>query len=231
VDNGKVNASTNGIGCVLEQGGVIFHQPMESHAHVSDKKAPDNMLVIAFTAEGKKMNFFKGKTFKLDKTAKTLLTLFMEEFKQSVGKLPDDYNDRTPIDFSNAPFGTAQLLQCYLTEFLIKLARLNNAGTLLSSKNIREQSANSACTIIIEHMKRNVNKNLTLKELCDLFWWESEYTTTKRSQHHAVMSVFKCNTKDGANFIPFDFLTLICQVSHIIEIKTLIVGKRVLLTI
>ncbi len=170
VDNGKVNAITNGVGCVLEQGQVIFHQPMESHAHVSDKKVSNNMLVITFTAEGKKMKFFKGKTFTLDKTAKTLLSLFMEEFKESVGKIPDDYNNRTPIDFSASPFGTAQLLQCYFTEFLIKLTRLDNAGTLLSSKDAREISSNSACTIIIEYMKRNVNKNLTLNELCDLFF-------------------------------------------------------------
>ena len=170
VDNGKVNAITNGVGCVLEQGQVIFHQPMESHAHVSDKKVSNNMLVITFTAEGKKMKFFKGKTFTLDKTAKTLLSLFMEEFKESVGKIPDDYNDRNPIDFDSSPFGTAQLLQCYFTEFLIKLTRLETPGTLLSSKDIRAMSGNSACTIIIEHMKRNVNKNLTLKELCDLFF-------------------------------------------------------------
>lgn len=208
VDNGKVNAITNGVGCLLEQGEVIFHQPMESHAHVSDKKVPNNMLVISFNAEGKKMKFFKGKTFKLDKTAKTLLTLFMEEFKESVGKLPDDYNDRTPIDFSNAPFGTAQLLQCYLTEFLIKLTRLDNAGTLLSSKDVRERSGTSACTIIIEYMKRNVNKNISLKELCDLFF-------IGKTQ---LCKIFKTHTQKS----PMDYFTYL----KVEESKKMLQEKR-----
>ncbi|MBQ2967685.1 MAG: helix-turn-helix transcriptional regulator [Clostridia bacterium] len=170
VDNGKVNAMSNGVGCVLEQGQAIFHCPMESHAHVSDKRVANNMVVVSFTAEGKKMKEFKGKTFTLDKTAKTLLTLFLEEVKEALGKVPDDYNDRTPPNFQNAPFGASQLLQCYFTEFLIKLLRADNGVSVVPNKDARAISNNSVCTLIIEYMKRSVNKNLNLKDVCDLFF-------------------------------------------------------------
>ena len=55
VDNGNIYAITDGVGCNLSQGQVIFHKPMELHAHISDKKAPNNMLVVAFTARGEAM--------------------------------------------------------------------------------------------------------------------------------------------------------------------------------
>ena len=38
VDSGKINAVTNGVGLTLDEGQVIFHEPMETHAHVSWKR-------------------------------------------------------------------------------------------------------------------------------------------------------------------------------------------------
>ena len=67
VDSGKINAITNGVGCTLEQGQAIFHQPMEIHAHISDNKVSNNMVVISFTTDSLAMQYFKNKTFTLDK--------------------------------------------------------------------------------------------------------------------------------------------------------------------
>jgi quercetin dioxygenase-like cupin family protein len=66
VDSGKINAVTNGIGLTLSQGQVIFHRPMEIHAHVSNKVVPNNMLVVSFTTKSTSMDFFDKKIFSLD---------------------------------------------------------------------------------------------------------------------------------------------------------------------
>ena len=54
VDSGEINAITNGLGCTLRQGQVIFHEPMEVHAHVSNNRVANTMLVISFTTKSEK---------------------------------------------------------------------------------------------------------------------------------------------------------------------------------
>ncbi len=171
VDSGRINAITNGIGCTLLQGQAIFHEPMEVHAHISDNKVPNNMLVISFSSDSKEMKYFKNKTFTLDKTAKTLLSLFLEEAKNALGKIPSDYNDKRKLNFNLDVFGSSQLLECYFTEFLIKLIR---GGTVLSKKvTVSEQSRNiannSISELICDYMKENIYKNVNLKDICTHF--------------------------------------------------------------
>ena len=171
VDSGRINAITNGIGCTLEQGQAIFHEPMEIHAHISDNRVPNNMLVISFSTNSEEMRYFKNKTFTLDKTAKTLLSLFLEEAKNTLGKIPGDYNDKRNLKFNFDIFGSSQLLECYFTEFLIKLIRGGN--TLSKQVTISEYSRNiannSMSELICDYMKKNIYSSLVLKDICTHF--------------------------------------------------------------
>lgn len=171
VDSGNVNAIINGVGCALTQGQALFHEPLDFHAHISDHRVPNNMLIVSFTTKSKMMEYFRGKTFTLDKTAKTLLSLFLEEAKNALGTIPSDYTNRENLDFSSSVFGSSQLLSCYFTEFLIKLIRTGNtlSKDVVSNKKTRDLATNSMCELICEYMKRNVEQNLSLKELCKLF--------------------------------------------------------------
>lgn len=171
VDSGKINAITNGAGCTLSQGQVIFHEPMEIHAHVSDNRVANNMLVISFTSKSPAMHYFKGKTFTLDKTGKTLLSLFLEEAKNTLGNVPGDYENKDNLCFLPSVFASSQLLECYLTEFLILLIR--NGNTLEKPMPCRKQSRdiknNSLCELICDYMKEQIYSLLSLKNICDHF--------------------------------------------------------------
>ena len=171
VDSGRINAITNGIGCTLNQGQVIFHEPMEIHAHVSDNRVANNMLIISFTTQSEVMQYFKSKTFTLDKTSKTLLSLFLEEAKNALGKVPGDYEDKQNLCFLPEAFGATQLLQCYFTEFLIRLIRSGNtlSENVFSSKKSRDIANSSLSELICEYMKANIYSSLSLKELCEQF--------------------------------------------------------------
>ena len=171
VDGGEIIAVTNGIGCTLKQGQVIFHEPMEVHAHISDNRVANNMLVVSFTINSEIMKYFKGKTFTLDKTCRTLLSLFMEEAKNALGMIPSDYEDKGDLHFSPEVFGSTQLLQCYFTEFLIRLIRSGNtlSSNVYSSKKSRDIANNSISELICDYMKHNVYSNITLKDVCSQF--------------------------------------------------------------
>lgn len=171
VDSGKINAVTNGMGFTLMQGQIIFHEPMEIHAHISDNKVSNNMLVISFTTNSAPMQYLKNKTFTLDKTARTLLSLFMDEAKNALGKIPGDYTNKNNLDFSNSPFGSTQLLQCYFTEFLLHLIRSGSAFSkdVQSSKQARSIANDSLSELMCEYMKDNIYCAITLKDVCSYF--------------------------------------------------------------
>lgn len=171
VDNGTVLAITNGVACPLQQGQVIFHEPSEIHAHISDKKVANNMLVIAFTTNSPAMQFFRKKTFTLEKPTRTLLSLFLKEATASLGGMPTWQEKHTHLDFSHAPFGATQLLQCYLTEFLIALIRGNNAKSAAICENTesRAMAQSSLSSLIADYMKQRIYSSLTSSDLCSHF--------------------------------------------------------------
>lgn len=171
VDSGSVNAITNGVGCTLSQGQVIFHEPMEPHAHVSDSRVANSMLVVSFTCHSPVMQNFRGKTFTLDKTTRLLLSLFLDEARNALGSVPSDYTDRQNLCFCDDVFGSSQLLSCHLTEFLIKLIRSGSSisTNVTASKQSRDIANNSICELICEYMEKNIYQTLTLKEICNKF--------------------------------------------------------------
>lgn len=171
VDTGKIIAVTDGVGCMLRQGQAIFHEPMEIHAHISDAQIPNNMLIISFTTDSEVMKFFSKKTFTLDKTAKTLLSLFIAEAKDALGEIPGDYNNKNALDFSDARIGSTQLLACYFSEFLINLLRNGtNAGRkICQSEEMRHVTQDSITQLICDYLKENVYSAITLSDICAHF--------------------------------------------------------------
>ena len=172
VDSGEVIAITDGHGRELTQGQIIFHKPGEVHSHISNKVTPNNMLVISFTSESSAMSFFDKKVFTLNKNSKTLLTLFLNEAKKALTLMPNEYTDCGTLDFKNAPFGSVELLECYLTELLIMLYRSddNLVNKLVQSEDTRAIAKSSTIDSIIEYMKENAAEPITLKDICNEFF-------------------------------------------------------------
>ena len=171
VDSGRINAITNGVGLTLEEGQAIFHEPMEVHAHISDNRVANNMLVISFTADGEMLRHLKGKTFNLNKTGKMLLSLFLDEAKNALGTVPSNYENKENLNFRNDVFGASQLLNCYFTEFIIRLIRSGSdmSEKLETSKKSRDIANNSLSELISDYLKSSVYTPITLKELCEHF--------------------------------------------------------------
>ncbi len=171
VDRGNIVALTDSIGYPMQEGQAIFHEPGEVHAHVSDKREANNMLVIAFSADGAQLEFFRKKIFTLDATAKKLLSLFITEAKNALGSIPNRYDDKSDLDFSHEKFAATQLMQCYFCEFLIHLVRSGNAQSdkLTASAEARSIAQNSLAALVVAYLKENLYTPLLLQDVCDHF--------------------------------------------------------------
>lgn len=172
VDSGEINAVTDGLGRTLSQGQVIFHRPMEVHAHVSNLIDPNNMLVISFSTDSPAMEYFDKKIFTLGKTEKTLLTLFIKEARIALGAIPGDYHDKRSLNFSSAPRGSFQLLECYLTELLLVLLRGGDeaGSTILRSENSRALGQSSLAELITTYLEENLYASISLSDICARFF-------------------------------------------------------------
>ena len=169
VDKGEIIALTDGKSSTLSEGQAIFHKPGELHAHTSNGEVANNMLVVSFTCRSECMSFFENKTFTLDKTSKTLLSLFLKESENALGEISNDFYDKTPLDFSECKFGSAQLLKYHFTEFLIKLLR-GGASMSFNTANTRQATQDTLAEMIVSYMKNNIHKPITLNDICDNFF-------------------------------------------------------------
>lgn len=169
VDKGEIITLTDGKSSTLSEGQAIFHKPGELHAHTSNGEVANNMLVISFSCQSECMEFFENKTFTLDKTSRTLLSLFLKESENALGEISSDFYDKTPLDFSDCKFGSAQLLKYHFTEFLIKLLR-GGASMSFNTANTRQTTQDTLAEMIVSYMKNNVYTHITLNDICDNFF-------------------------------------------------------------
>lgn len=171
VDQGNVITLADNVGFSMQAGQVIFHEPGEMHAHVSDQHGVNNMLVIYFSAEGEELSLFKKKIFTLDATAKKLLSLFIAEAKSALGKIPNRHGDTSVLDFSGGQFAATQMMGCYFCEFLIHVIRTGSTQSdkLVASAEAHNIAQNSLAVLIEEYLKRSVYDNLDLQDICAHF--------------------------------------------------------------
>ena len=172
VDSGEVIAVTDGLGQTLKKGQIMFHKPMEVHAHISNKVNPNNMLVVTFTCNSPAMEFFDNRVFELGKNSKMLLTLFIEEARNIFGSISGDYNNKNPLEVNKVSPESLQLLECYLTEFLIKLKRQDeSSGSKIKYNELSRDIAHSSIAeLIIAYLEDNVYTNITTQDLCKRFY-------------------------------------------------------------
>ena len=151
---------------------MLFNKPNELHAHVSNGRVSNNMLVVSFTSKSPAMDFFDHKLFTLDKTQKTLLSLFMNEARVAMGGISGEYENKSPIDFSRAPFGSVQRLECYFTEFRLVLRRSNDEAIrhVTRTESTLEFARSTIAYLMVDYLKAHVYESLSLQELCQKFY-------------------------------------------------------------
>lgn len=171
VDDGCVQAISDGIGCSLSAGQIIFHRPFEPHAHVANRRDTSNMVVVSFAATGDLLSFFDHKIFTLQPASKKILSLFLAEAETALGALPHDFENRTPLDFSHAPRGSLQLLQCYLVEFLFSLLRSNEEAVrpMKQTPDTRRMAENSLAAAVVRFIDAHPTTAPSLPLLCTHF--------------------------------------------------------------
>lgn len=177
VDYGRFNVNVDGIIYELSKGQVIFHQPTEIHSHFANEESAGNIVVIAFSCDSPCMSFFQKKIFSLERSSQKLLSMFLSEAEAALGGISHTYTNSMPLDFSKAQFGSPQLMQCYLVEFLFSLFRYDKMSVckLKQTSGSRQSAEPSQVDSILQYMQANLNQPPTLSTLCNHFSISKSY--------------------------------------------------------
>ena len=194
VDNGSITAIVDGIGLSLKQGQAIFHKPNEPHAHISNQIEPSNIMVVSFTCNSPSMAFFEHKIFTLDKNPRKILRLFLQESELALGKIPNRFEDRSPLCFDHGEAGALQLMDGFFSQFLITLLRNENQHSepIRQSTESRQIVESSLTEAICDFLQNNLDKKLTLQELCNQFHIGKSYLCKlfRESHNCGIMEYF-----------------------------------------
>ena len=117
------------------------------------------------------MVFFNKKIFSLGKAGQKILSLFLAEANIALGKLPSNYENKSPLDFSRAKPGAVQLMQCYLVELLFSLIRSEegSVSAVESNHETRRMAESSLVNSVQQYIQANVHQPPSLTMLCQRF--------------------------------------------------------------
>ena len=219
VDMGTIVAVGENEQFNLQEEQVIFREPGESHAHISNSKNSSNLLVVSFSSDSSCMEFFKdNKVFTLDKHSKMLLSLFVNEAGLALGKIPYYYHDISPLDFSGEAFGASQLMENHFIEFLIKLMRKNVVAEDRTPA-LNQEKELSKPEMIAEYLQTHIYEKLTLSKLCDKFFMQKSQISALFKSHtgKSPMKYFSLLKIDEAKKLLRDNKLSVSEISDILN--------------
>ncbi|WP_409345455.1 helix-turn-helix domain-containing protein [Paenibacillus sp. MBLB4367] len=171
VDKGEVFIKTESRSLTAKQGEIIFYKPNQFHGGSSNEKSPPNLIILTFDCSSEAMKVFENKKFRVTDQERGLLSLLVKEGYNALTPPLDKPFKRVMHKKKKAPFGSEQLIKIYLEALLIafirRLKEEENLPKLASTTN--ENIENDLVQQIIEYMKKNIELNLTLKDICQMF--------------------------------------------------------------
>jgi len=168
VDKGRLEVVSEDQGYELTQGQIIFHKPNEFHNLYANGTVAPNLVILTFVCHSPAMAFFENKITYVSARQRDLLARIIEEGRQAFsGPLGDPYTLQMPRA-ENVPFGSEQLINLYLEQFLIDMIR--NESPVCErpkpSSSIKTRSDNDLVNRIIHYMEEHVCDSLSFSAIC-----------------------------------------------------------------
>lgn len=162
VDKGSLFVTAGSTRRELSQGELIFHAPGEFHALEANGSVAPNLVVVSFLCQCPDMELFRGRTFRVGPTERSLLARIIRE---STAAFSTPLNDPWTSGLERAeraPYGGEQLLGAALEELLIRLLRRE------TPEPPPELSAGADDVVdkVLRYLEERLSQPLTLEQVC-----------------------------------------------------------------
>ncbi|MBE7022488.1 MAG: AraC family transcriptional regulator [Ruminococcaceae bacterium] len=171
VDRGEIIVTAGETKHVLGRGQAVFHKPNEPHNIVANNVVAPNVFIISFVCTSNAMTYFNDAI--IDIPAK-LQKYISQIVKETYGTcyFPLSKNQMPQSDFFfRAPFGSMQMIQMYLQQFLILLLREGQEKTESAYRPETEETESSRELIreMVGYLERHVYQKFSVSEMCQDF--------------------------------------------------------------
>lgn len=153
----------------LTAGQFYLHRPMEFHNLRCNGEKAANSFIISFSSPCSQLLSIAGKAFNCPQKCKKYLAMIISETKNAFSSPLGAAHTTQLVRKDTQPFGTEQLIQIHLEEFLIRLIR--ECGTALQTEEppLIDEATNSRLATICEYLEHNVENKITFLDLCQHF--------------------------------------------------------------
>jgi AraC-like DNA-binding protein len=170
VDKGEIEVLADTDRYSLKQGSIIFHKPNEFHSFHAGKGTAPSVIVMTFDCSSRAMKRFENQVISLQDDERNLLAELIEEAMEAF-EFPFIY----PLSRKKqAPPGSEQLVQNYLTTFLIRLLRRNEFRSFKKtahqhelSSTAKEKSSHLLAQKVLDYLESHQQENVTLEQLSE----------------------------------------------------------------
>lgn len=172
VAEGCIEVYADDVRHVVKKGEVLFHQPNEFHTLRAYDGTCPNLVVISFISHDSAMNFFRHRQLTVSAEERQLLSKILAETRNAFSTPVYIPMDNARMTRRACPvFGSEQMLQLYLEQFLIGLYRKSQSSILSDTLGIVlnftvPHSDNSYVEDTLQYLLHNVQRPLHFADIC-----------------------------------------------------------------
>lgn len=189
VERGSTTVFVDGAGITLKQNEVVLISPNTVHSYMSESGNDTKVFVVCFESFSQALKTISANKVLLDENLLDCLCRIISEYQNTFFMNDKDLLEVLP----DANFGGQQAIIIQLEYLFICLLR-----NLSKNKNpeivfLNKEDFYSGLTdIIVEYFKENINKKLSLKEVCDKVNYSSSFLckTFKEQTGESLFSYF-----------------------------------------
>lgn len=197
VDKGCVSVKAGNTLFQLNAGDIIFHKPNEFHSIESTGIKAPNLVAISFITSSENIHFFEQKSFTLSYEERRLVSMIISEARLAF-KTPLHIPSVEQVILSDAePFGSQQMILCYLEQLLVTLIRNHTVDraieVLISDLKLKLPPQSTQLANIINFMEIHICEQLTISQIC------KEFSMSRSTLHSLFHKEKQCGAMDYFN--------------------------------
>lgn len=195
VDKGEINVMADEKQYFLKKGEIIFYKPNQWHNVIANGVVAPNLVVIAFDAKSKAMEYFEDKVLTIDDKVKNHLGVIVAEAQKAYSSDLSDPMMKALKKRKKMEFGSEQMIRIHLELMLLEIIRGKELYSTVATttSHIKEYAQDEKLTIIKNFLKENLHERLTLEDVCHqtLLSKSSLIKLFKEGMGISVMEYFK----------------------------------------
>ena len=153
---------------VLKTGQFYLHRPMEFHNLRCNGENAANSFIISFSSASPHLYSISGKVLWCPENCKKFLATIIKEARRAFSTPLGELHTHQLIRQEEPLFGSEQLIQLQLEEFMIRLIREYGSSTP-AEEDLSENETNSRLANICRYLEENVENKLSFGDICQHF--------------------------------------------------------------